>query len=113
MAAEATSPSNENLASLKYYDALRKNNSTIVTRSEESNLESLQYTDENGQPREVLMCHLAGIIPFTNGNLEPSFSTFETGAAATLAAHHLNTGNGALVPALEGLNDRCNIRFTT
>lgn len=32
-------------------------------------------------------------------------------AAVALAADHLNSGNGSIIPELEGLNETCNIRF--
>ena len=38
--------------------------------------------------------------------------TFEDAAGTVLAVHHLNTGDGRVVPQLEGLPNRCNIRFT-
>lgn len=30
-----------------------------------------------------------------------------------LAMKHLNSGDGSVIPEIEGLNNRCNIRFTT
>jgi len=33
--------------------------------------------------------------------------------ATHLAIEHLNSGNGVIIPEVEGLNERCPIRFTT
>lgn len=33
--------------------------------------------------------------------------------ATTLALEHLNTGNGSIIPEVEGLSDRCPLRFTS
>lgn len=34
-------------------------------------------------------------------------------AAIALAVEHLNSGNGVVVPEIDGLNERCNVRFST
>ena len=36
----------------------------------------------------------------------------EGSLAVALAIQHLNTGDGSVIPQVEGLNDNCNIRFT-
>ena len=37
----------------------------------------------------------------------------QVGVATHLAVEHLNSGNGVIIPEVEGLNERCPIRFTT
>jgi hypothetical protein len=41
------------------------------------------------------------------------FRTHQAFVAALLAAHHLNTGDGSVVAEVEGLDQKCNVRFTT
>jgi hypothetical protein len=43
----------------------------------------------------------------------PFMGVLEDSLAVALAAKHLNTGDGSVVPEVEGLKDRCNVRFTT
>jgi hypothetical protein len=56
------------------------------------------------------------IMPFSgfNSTRIPSRNgVFQGLAAVLLAVQHLNTGNGTIVQQVEGLNERCDIRFTT
>jgi hypothetical protein len=48
--------------------------------------------------------------PFADGDLLP---IVQVGVATHLAIEHLNSGNGVIIPEVEGLNERCPIRFTT
>ncbi|CAB9518437.1 acid type B receptor subunit 2 [Seminavis robusta] len=43
----------------------------------------------------------------------PSSYPLESMAAVIMAMEHLNTGNGVVVPEIEGLDERCGIRFTS
>jgi len=96
------------LNSLRLYDTLRLN-ATAITRNEGSNIDHL--TTPSGE--EIPLCHLSGLIPFSHGNFVPERLGFESSVSIALAAHHLNTGNGVIVPEVEGLNKKCNLRFTT
>ena len=96
------------LSSLRYYDQERRD-ARDVTRNEGSNVD--HFTTSNGE--KVALCHLSTFLPFTQGNYKPIYNIHEDMAAITLAAHHLNTGDGTIVPEIERLNERCNIRFTT
>lgn len=97
------------LTTLRYYDAIRTA-ATDVVRPENSHVDV--FTDpNNGQP--VALCHLSSILPFTSGNYKPFKVAFEDTHSITLAAQHLNTGDGSIVPELQGLNQKCKIRFTT
>lgn len=59
------------------------------------------------------ICHLASIVSLTLGQSYPSITGYEEQVAVALAAHHLNTGNGSIVPEVQDLDKRCDIRFTT
>lgn len=95
------------LDSLRYYDELRASASSVV-RPIDSNLDILLDGDQ-----EIAVCHLPVIVPFTQGNNNLFKATYEDAAAVALAAQHLNAGDGSLVPDVQGLNERCKIRFTT
>jgi hypothetical protein len=96
------------LTSLRYYDEERRKARDVV-RFEGSNVD--QFTTSDGE--EISLCHLSSILPFTQGNFKPIQNIHEDLAAITLAAHHLNTGDGSVVKEVEGLNERCKVRFTT
>eukprot|EP00980_Cylindrotheca_fusiformis_P016419 scaffold4891_cov140-Cylindrotheca_fusiformis.AAC.16 len=98
------------LQSLRYYDNLRLNFTGNVTREAESNVDVLQ-DPETGE--DIFLCHLSGLLPFTFGDFVPSEISFLDASAVVLAAHQLNVGDGSILPILNGLNDRCKVRFTT
>lgn len=107
---DSESSSGSILSSLRYYDAIRLAATGDVTRPEDSNLDVF-WTPELD---ETALCHLSGLFRFTSsGNGIPWQPAFEDAAAVALAAHHLNVGDGTIVPAVDGLSDRCNVRFTT
>ena len=58
------------------------------------------------------ICHLDAFGPFTQGDKIARQDAFEEATAIVLAAHHLNIGDGSIVPQVEGLDKRCPIRFT-
>ena len=94
------------LWSLRHYQALR-DAATNVTSPEGNHLENL--FDTNGQP--VVLCPLRAFLPVT-GSHGNNVNVLESLGAVQLAAHHLNTGDGSIVPELTALPDRCPIRFT-
>jgi len=104
----AASTSSEVLDSLRLYDRLRLN-ATAVNRREGSNVD--HFMTETG--KEIPLCHLSGLLPFSYPDVVPYIVGFEWSASVSLAAQHLNTGNGVIVPEVEGLNKKCKIRFTT
>jgi len=63
-------------------------------------------------PWDTAFCHLSAITPFTYGDKVPRLPHHEDLAAMALAAHHLNVGNGTIVPEIEGLPNWCKMRFT-
>lgn len=97
------------LTSLPFFDELRANETTNVIRNKGNNLDLLTISDGE----EIALCHLSGLFAFTQGRLEPAAPSFEEAAAVALASHHLNVGDGSIVPEVEGLDKRCQIRFTT
>lgn len=99
------------LDSLRYYDALRANvDSSAITRLEKSNVDII-YDEEKDET--IAICHISGILPFTQGDFSPNLNAHEDAANIALAIHHLNIGYGGMVPEVSGLNQRCPIRFTT
>ncbi|KAL7566109.1 hypothetical protein ACA910_003883 [Epithemia clementina (nom. ined.)] len=98
------------LYSLPRFDQLRFNNTTQWTRQKSSNLDVLQITNDYENP--IAICHLHQLGAMTQGDKPMSQSTFEEVAAVALAAHHLNVGDGSLIPEVGDLHNSCPIRFT-
>ncbi len=96
------------LTSLPLLDSLRNDPDTTWSRESGSNIDVLTRDDE----RPIAICHLDGMQPFTYGDKKAVQMHYEGATAIALAAHHLNVGDGSLVPEVEGLPIRCNIRFT-
>jgi len=98
------------LTSLLSYDELRAHGTKDV-----GNLITLLEPRGDSKNKTVGegLCHLAGIFPFTTGDYTPYQNVFTDAAAVALAAHHLNVGDGSIVPEVENLDQRCPIRFTT
>lgn len=82
---------------------------------------NVQLTPDDNQfepQKEIAICHLAHL--FEGTMLTPDnerfiidvFGSWEGTVAIALAAEHLNTGDGSIVKAVEGINQKCNIRFT-
>eukprot|EP00980_Cylindrotheca_fusiformis_P012051 scaffold2863_cov114-Cylindrotheca_fusiformis.AAC.3 len=97
------------LKSLLWYDHLRLNATGSIAREEGSNVDVFQ--DPNTKER-VVLCNFIGLLSFTIDGVNPFIPMYIDAAAMALAAHHLNVGDGTIVPEVEGLNDRCNVRFT-
>ena len=96
------------LTSLDEYDRLR-DSAASVNRTNSVDVVTTQ------EGTTVEFCHLATIMPFSAfrpDRVPLQNGVFQGLAAVLLAAQHLNSGDGTIVSALEGLNDRCNIRFT-
>ena len=122
--------------SLPYLDAIRASaanaNSTITARQVGrvqvlSNIsdpsDALQQDEkETDIEEEVALCHipLLGLFSLPAGlvgnPVRIPYNRFDTQQellTVLLALEHLNTGNGTIIPQVQGLNERCNIRFTT
>jgi len=97
------------LTSLSEYDSIREN-AENVTRLQNLDIVTTASGDTLG------ICHLAVFMPFSRVMPDqrriPFPHGYQASFATALAAHHLNTGNGTIVPEVEGLSERCDIRFT-
>eukprot|EP00980_Cylindrotheca_fusiformis_P023344 scaffold10399_cov113-Cylindrotheca_fusiformis.AAC.4 len=91
------------LKSLPHYDSLRLNATGNITREKGSNSDVFRDPDTE---EDVFLCHLNTLFPLGWGPIKVD------AAAVALAAHHLNVGDGSFVSEVEGLNERCNVRFT-
>ena len=121
------------LPSLPQLDEFRENNFLNVTRTEGNNLDVVHFdlgsddglfddveNDDVGPGNATSsssssfgICHISGILPFTQDNEGTlGLPAYESAAAIALALHHLNVGDGSIIPQLDGLPERCNIRFT-
>lgn len=92
--------SERTLSSLEYYDELRKT-AANVERPSGSNVDVYHQQDN-----VVVHCHMSYFTFFTTSLFYDSL------VAAARAMNDLNSGNGTFVPAVEGLNERCPIRFS-
>mmetsp|Transcript_19228 Transcript_19228/g.27810 ORF Transcript_19228/g.27810 Transcript_19228/m.27810 type:complete len:845 (+) Transcript_19228:42-2576(+) len=90
-----------------YYDKLRREKRQTVRRV--GNVDAVE--DDFG--RTLGLCHLVNLNAFTDseGAIRPV--EYDHSASALLAMHHFNTGDGSIVPAFDGINQRCDVRFTT
>ena len=97
------------LSSLPYIQAIHNASAAAggISRSEGSNVDVFVNPDTGV---ETALCHLSVIAPYISRgfNLDP----LEDAAVMSLAAHHLNTGDGSIISQVQGLNERCNVRFT-
>ena len=72
--------------------------------------------DESSPDSEIGICNLIHFMPYTYVEDGKRYSMTRLGVTegslgVFLAAHHLNTGDGSVVAEVEGLPDRCNVRF--
>ena len=102
-----------NLSTLPLLDSLRSSAGAVgsVTRIGNVDVISPGGIDAT-QEDAIALCHIPLILPFTIDEKKQLYS-FETAAAVALAAHHLNSGDGSVVPEVKGLDKRCNVRFST
>jgi hypothetical protein len=105
------------LSSLAYLDAVRA--STYMSVSRIGSVDVLSV-EEDGVEKEIGLCHLPFLGAFSippevsaTVRIPDMFPTHRTFLAALLAVQHLNTGDGSVIPEIEGLNKKCNLRFTT
>lgn len=106
----ATSPL---LPSLPYYDSLMTTGTT--TRRGNVRIKKVDPDLHDGHG-EIAICNLETLLAFTFADRpgqRDNLSAYENAMAVLLAAHHLNTGNATVVHELEGLNEKCNVRFIT
>ncbi|MGK3739555.1 MAG: hypothetical protein ACI8RD_004417 [Bacillariaceae sp.] len=90
----------------------------IVPREKSCVLDVLPnyYDDEDDTTKNIALCNIISLVSLNDVESgRDSFYVFgyETAIAIALAIDHLNQGNGTLVEDVDGLNQRCNIRFST
>eukprot|EP00547_Thalassionema_nitzschioides_P009863 CAMPEP_0194225370 /NCGR_PEP_ID=MMETSP0156-20130528/39458_1 /TAXON_ID=33649 /ORGANISM="Thalassionema nitzschioides, Strain L26-B" /LENGTH=1223 /DNA_ID=CAMNT_0038957291 /DNA_START=131 /DNA_END=3802 /DNA_ORIENTATION=+ len=63
----------------------------------------------------LLFCHLPTFLEYSDDLRSPSrcMISYSASAAAILAIHHFNNGDGSIVPEITDINKRCNLRLTT
>lgn len=99
------------LSSLPQWDGLRIQYAANVTREQGQLLDILN--DQNVTDGiDLGLCHLLTIMPFTGEGAEPNVVAYEAAIGVALAAQHLNVGDGSLITEVDGLDGRCNVRFT-
>jgi hypothetical protein len=74
----------------------------------------------NGLVDPVILCHVPSFFRWTEsapdapgGYIDVSDEAYGASAAALMAIQHIHKGDGSLVDELEGINERCSLRFTT
>lgn len=66
--------------------------------------------------KNVTLCHVPIFLRYSiydsqlNEFQDVSSQSYGGTAAALLAVHHFNNGDGSIVEELEGINQRCNVR---
>ena len=75
---------------MKKYDELHRN-ATDVIRTEGSNIDRFTVI-EDGSSKDIAICRIGSILPFTYGDFIPQEGAFEDTAHMALAMAHLNTG---------------------
>mmetsp|Transcript_105 Transcript_105/g.187 ORF Transcript_105/g.187 Transcript_105/m.187 type:complete len:625 (-) Transcript_105:1340-3214(-) len=94
-----------------YFDRLRFD-PTTTTRGRSGNVDLV--TDESGN--DLALCHLANFLCFSRvkNGCDPfrAMEIYTEMATILMAIRDFNSGNGTIVPALEGINERCPLRFT-
>lgn len=101
------------LQSLQSLETLRSSVTSNVKR-----VFHLDVIDDASTNSELAICHLvdlnrhSALLPDGTRIAFPTKFPLEALSAVLLALEHLNTGNGRVVPQLNGLPDRCQVRFT-
>ncbi|CAB9527432.1 Ephrin type-B receptor 3 (Fragment) [Seminavis robusta] len=85
---------------------------TEKSREDRTNSNVDLFTLPDGSDKEIAVCHISSIMPLNFAPFRPWRTTHEDVAVIAMAVAHLNSGDGSIVPEVEGLNDRCNVRFT-
>ena len=127
---DATADAVPILTTLRHYDAAHSNSTRTRRVGNVDVVDVLRTPDEQQQQQyphphtELAYCHLPVLMPLTivRNNAENTTTTTRTItnayapvtdiAAIALAVQHFNAGDGTIVPELEGIDQRCNIRLT-
>jgi len=102
------------LQTLMQTEATFQANSALLTRQSNFNVLS-NSVNGNGDLAQCNLVEMNRHSFMAGPSLQLAFPNgfpLQVLAVISLAMEHLNAGNGRVIPALEGLPDRCNIRFT-
>jgi Receptor family ligand binding region len=91
--------------------AIPTNQSSSLSSNVEGRNEEEGGGGEQRQMKDLAFCHLKALIPFTGLGYGAAYA-YDGAVGVALAVEHLNRGDGSLIKEVEGLNERCNIRFT-
>jgi len=102
------------LQTLQNYENLRKN-APEESIARINNIDVVNNANEDGS--EIGFCHIVDMNRYSifygpSRNEFPNQLVHGMLASVALALEHLNSGNGIIVEEVQGLNERCNIRFT-
>lgn len=99
------------LSSLPYYDSIRLNQTGEVLSIRREAAEKLDWLKTTDSGIDIPICHVAGIAGMTLFQI-PEINGYQELVSSMLAFQHLNDGDGSIAPDVEGLNERCPIKFT-
>jgi hypothetical protein len=105
-------------SSFSFFDDLRLSDSVNFKPVFESNHigRNLHVYDGNRHP-EIVLCHVPQFMSYTeiiDGRISDNSDLgYGASAATVMAMDHWNNGNGVIVDEVQGINETCNIRFTT
>mmetsp|Transcript_46416 Transcript_46416/g.70058 ORF Transcript_46416/g.70058 Transcript_46416/m.70058 type:complete len:458 (+) Transcript_46416:138-1511(+) len=91
---------------------------TDKIRSNASHVERVNNVDviTTAEGENIPFCHIPYMMPFSfvwnNTRWPYDFLSIKGSMAALLAAQHLNAGDGSIVSEVEGLDKKCDIKFT-
>ncbi|KAL3920440.1 MAG: hypothetical protein SGILL_003267, partial [Bacillariaceae sp.] len=113
-----TADSALHLSSLQYYDDLRGEMEDDLVREDGTLVDVVGATDassnsDNTEDEAFAFVHFVSLLAFTDPSGRPFSVGYEAGMAIALALQHLNAGDGSLLKPVQGLNETCNLRFTT
>lgn len=115
------------LSSLAKYKEMRRDASSNFERVHNfdilspptTNITNITVGDADASHDPIGLCHMmdlnrhSAFLPDGSRISFPNAWPLEATAALSLAYEHLNTGNGEVVQEVEGLNQRCRLRFTS
>jgi len=80
------------------------------------NINIIESSGNNGSDVTTKLCYLPFLFAFSRRDATTPHNAqggYEGFAALSLAMEHLNTGNGEIVSELDGINERCPLKFYT
>jgi len=106
------------VTAMDYYDNLRKDGGSFIPIYNSSNhvgrnMHRLNLTE--GDNDFIILCNIPIFLRYTSEDKTQDVSNvaYAGSAGAMLAMYHWNNGNGVIVKDIEGMNNKCPLRFTT